>query len=305
MKTDSIECFLTLANTLNYTEAADRLYITQSALSRLILQMEEELGVVLFSRSRRGVELTAAGRSFYNDSIQFLKMYSDGIARAKLAQNGESGQITLGCHASSTEPLLFDIIEGFSKLHKDIVLDIKAMPTSEIIRSLDNGDIDCAVTSGCPVADGIEKILLQPYLECVVVAKSSPLASRESISINELKDTRIVTMSRTSSSRGYDNIIGLGRDAGFTPHIEAEAESVPHLLAMLAKGDAVTVLSTNYEYMAGDRFAFVPLAEEYTANMGFVYNVENANTCVHTLADYVRDNFEYDGELKASRRDAR
>ena len=305
MKIDNIECFLTLANTLNYTEAADRLYITQSALSRLILQMEEELGVVLFARSRRGVELTPAGESFYNDSIKLLDLYSEGIARAKTAQKGESGRIRMGCHRTSTDPVVFDIIQKFTAAHKDILLDIKSMQTSELIHALDVGTIDCAVTGGCPVTEGIEKILIHPYQECLVVSKCHPLAGKKSISIQDLKDEKFVSMSRTSSSRGYDNIIGLGRDAGFTPHIEAEADSVPHLLDILAKGDAVTVLSDNYKYMAGEHFAFIPLSENYTTNMGFVYNVNNPNPCVAVIADFVRDNYEYNGDLLPRRRDGR
>ena len=303
MRIDSIECFLTLAETLNYTEAADRLYITQSALSRLILQMEEELGVTLFARSRRGVELTSAGKSFYEDANAMLSLYSEGIARAKTAQRGERGRIRLVCHRNATEPALLDIIQTFSAQYRDIALDIRSMPTSEMILALDNGSADCGITSGCPQREGIEKILIHPYLECAVMSRAHPLSARKTVSMAELRDEKFVTMTRSASARGYDNVIGLTREAGFTPRIEAEADSVSHLLTLLARGDMITILSSNYEYMGRDRFAFVPLEERHTSNLGFVYNVNNPNPCVKILADFVRENYEYHGDIQPVRRD--
>ena len=72
MRIDDIECFRILAETLNYTNAADRLYLTPSSLTRTIQQMEAELGFQLFDRSRRSVSLTAAGQSFYLNSEGIL-----------------------------------------------------------------------------------------------------------------------------------------------------------------------------------------------------------------------------------------
>ena len=305
MKIDSIECFLTLAETLNYTEAADRLYVTQSALSRLILQMEDELGVVLFARSRRGVELTAAGESFYNDAIKMLDLYAEGVARAKNAQVGGSGRIRLGCHRNATDPDMIDILEDFTYKYKDIHIDIRSMQTSELVYALHTGTIDCAATSGCPVSEGIEKILLYPYQECIVVSNTHRLAGRSSISMEELRNEPFVTMSRTASARGFDNIIGLSRNAGFEPNVVAEADSVPHLIYLLSKGDAVTILSDNYKYMTWDRFSFIPLEPVSTTNFGFVYNTNNPNPCVKVLAQFVKDNYEYHGEIQPVRKDGK
>ena len=65
----------------------------------------------------------------------------------------------------------------------------------------------------------------------------------------------------------------------------------------------ITILSSNYEYMGRDRFAFVPLEERHTSNLGFVYNVNNPNPCVKILADFVRENYEYHGDIQPVRRD--
>ena len=293
MRIDSIESFLTLAETLNYTEAADRLYITQSALSRSILQMEEELGITLFTRSRRGVELTPAGESFFLDAEKMMELYSEGIARAKTAYKGEHGRISIACHRTVVEPGLFDIVESFSKEKKDIALDFVSMTTSEIILALDSGTVDCAVTSGLPRTEGIEKILIHPYPECLVVSKSHPMANLETVSIKDLRNESFAVMSRSFSSRGHDNVIGLTRDAGFSPHIEAEADSVPHLLLLLSQGKLVTILSENYKYMAYDRFSFIPLSEQDVTNLAFVYNKNNSNPCLMQLTKFVKDRFQY------------
>lgn len=91
MRIDDIECFRILAETLNYTNAADRLYLTPSSLTRTIQQMEAELGFQLFDRSRRSVSLTAAGQSFYLNSEGILDSYYAAVEKRATRRKGFPG----------------------------------------------------------------------------------------------------------------------------------------------------------------------------------------------------------------------
>lgn len=110
MKIEGIEFFLTLAETLNYSDAADRLFITQSALSRTIQQMEREMGVKLFLRTHRSVRLTPAGQSFIDDARDLVSRYHASVEHAHNAYRGEEGRLTFGIHNASVSPVLFDIL---------------------------------------------------------------------------------------------------------------------------------------------------------------------------------------------------
>ena len=291
MRTEHIECFLALAETLNYTEAAYRLYTTQSTLSRTIFQMEEELGVTLFCRSRRGVTLTPAGQSFYEDSKGVLDDYNRCVARAKNAYKGERGKIRFGAHSNLVEPIALDIISGFSKSKPEIAWDISGMPTSRMIYALDEGDVDCIISPGIPHKASIERMFLKQYRECVVMGRSHPLAACGVLSMEMLRNEHFVVMSRDFSNRGYDSVISKAHAAGYNPTIVAKASSVPHLMTILASGEYITILSENYRNMALDRLSFVPLDGQYMTDFYFMWDTESLNPCVKHLADYVRSEF--------------
>ena len=102
MRIDDIEMFRVLAETLSYTNAANRLYLTQSSLTRIIHHMEEELGFQLFDRSRRSVTLTSAGQSFYENCEAVLKAYEDAVEKARRAEEGNTGIIRFAAHVYYT-----------------------------------------------------------------------------------------------------------------------------------------------------------------------------------------------------------
>ena len=291
MRTGSIECFLVLAEKLNYTEAAESLFITQSALTKIIQQMEEELGVALFERSRRTVRLTPAGIAFVADGKKILRQYNDGLQRAREAHKGEFGTIRFASHQNNVEPAVLDILSGFRSRYPDILVNIAGMHTSAMVRAIDDGTVDCAVTSGQPVGKSIERIFIRQYRECAVLPKDHPLADRESIDFKELKNEQFIVMSRDYSGRGYNNVTGFSRAAGFSPKIQVSATSVPHLLTELVAANAVSVLSDNYEHMAHGRLRFIPLAGAPLSEIYFLWDTQNPNPCVHTLADHVRGSF--------------
>lgn len=291
MRIEGIEFFLTLAETLNYSEAAARLYITQSALSRTIQQMEQELGVKLFYRSHRSVQLTPAGKSFLYDCSDLIAKYHASVERAHNAYRGEAGRITMGIHNASVNPVMFDIMNSCSREFPNIAIDLVSLSTSRLIFGLDEGSLDVALTAGVPQNPSIEKIPLAKYEDCLVVSKGHPLAKEDVVSVKKLKNESFAVMNRKFSSRGFDMVYGISRKAGFLPRIEVMAENVPHLMALVASGNYVTFLSGNYSYMTFDRLAFVPLKEQNISYLYLEWNLENVNPCVSTITNFIRSRF--------------
>lgn len=292
MRIDDIEMFRVLAETLSYTNAANRLYLTQSSLTRTIQQMEEELGFQLFDRSRRSVTLTSAGQSFYENCEAVLKAYEDAVEKARRAEEGNTGIIRFAAHVYYTYSVVYDIIEGFQMAHPEILLKISSSNTENMIHDLNEGSIDCAVCTGKSADKNIERIVLKHYRESVVLSPNHPLADREEISFEELKTERFMVISRNQAGRGYEQIKAKARAAGFDPYIEEQANGASHLLALVATGRYVTVLSDNYRGLCGDRLRFVPLTDESTVELAFLWKRTNPNPCVRSLAEYVKSNFK-------------
>lgn len=287
----SLECFVSLAETMNFTETANRLYINQSALSRTISRMEDALGAKLLDRTSHSVSLTAAGRCFLADSKKIVDYYYASVARAKTAYHGLNGSIIFGCHFINFEPITADIIIAFKESYPDISLEIRGHNTSELLRNFDKQSVDVAVTTGLPHLETAERILLTSNRECAVMLPGHKFADRTSLSMGELRGECFVIMSQNASSRGHDSVIGKSRNAGFSPNVIEQASSVPHLLSLICAYNCVTILSENYKKMTDGRLVFVPLSDVPSADMVFIWNKESANPCVKWLAAFVDEKF--------------
>ncbi len=291
MRIDYIECFRVLAETLNYTNAANRLYMTQSSLTRTIQLMEEELGFQLFDRTRRSVTLTPAGHNLYNNSDELLKKYYSIIERARNVSDGYSGIIHFATHAFSVNAIVLDIIHNFQKKYPEIYLEIKASNSERMISSINEKFVDCAIGTTKSLNKDIKRIPLKYFRNCVVLSPDHLLSNKKEISFEELRNERFAVISRKFAGLGYESIKSKARRVGFDPFIEEAAESVQHLLSIIATGRAITILSDNYKDIAMERLKFIPLIDESIVELAFMWDQNSKNPCVNIFAEFIRENY--------------
>ena len=115
MELRQLQYFLAVAEELNFGRAAARLQIAQPPLSRQIRAFEQELGVELFRRTKRRVELTEAGRVFLEEARQILSQVEQGVRVAQRASRGEIGRLVVGFEGSST----YDVIPVSLKVYRE------------------------------------------------------------------------------------------------------------------------------------------------------------------------------------------
>ena len=113
MELRQLEYFLAVAEDLNFRRAAERLHMTQPPLSQQIRQLEIEMGLTLFDRSTRRVQLTAAGEVFRQSASRLLRQLQDSIAEARDVASGLAGQLALGFVPSATIEILPPILREF------------------------------------------------------------------------------------------------------------------------------------------------------------------------------------------------
>ena len=252
--------------------------------------MEAELGFQLFDRSRRSVSLTAAGQSFYLNSEGILASYYAAAEKARYAQEGHSGIIRLAVNVYFVNSFVYELLNDYQTGHPDILVRVSGSNTERMIYDLNTGTIDCAICTGRPADRDIERIVLRKYRDCAVFSTRHPLAQRGEVAFAELKQERFVVIARSLARRGYEQIRARARDAGFDASVEENASSVAHLLAIVATGRYVTLLSDNYRSLAAGRLKFVPLADKGTVELSFLWNRNCGNPCVPIFADYIRKN---------------
>ena len=289
MTLNQLECFMVLAQRLNFTQAADDLFMAQPALSRLISALEKELDLQLFYRNSRSVALTPAGTVFFKKCPKILDEYRGSVVAARLAQEGYRGSLTLGIMRDTFEPKLPTLYQRFRTAYPHVSLLIRGYSHSSLLSALERGEVD-AILNYMPMPSGQESpsILLHKNHQCIITALDHPLASRGSIRMEAVKDEPFVVMARTASIPGHDFIWKTAADAGFAPHVVAEATHVPVLLTLVSCGIGISTLSDDMACLCQGKVAFIPLLGVPFANVRLMWNQDNQNPALPHLLDVFR-----------------
>lgn len=238
MDINCIECFLTVARMLNFSEAARRSYISQSMVSRYIVKLEKELGAKLFIRTNKEVALTAEGKALLPYAVEI----TDNLRKAKFAieqlKSGYEGRVKILCDGASGEFVSLCISE-FSRLYPGIAIDISEIHGEG--ESLNEGGYDCVfvLRDMLPDNENIEYAITHTDTLSLVVPKDR---EKERFSFSALKGEKFVLLSETENPILYMEIIDIFRAAHIMPTVVSRPESVKSVLIGVGAGLGISVL---------------------------------------------------------------
>ena len=256
--------FTVLAETKNYWEAAYRLFLNQSTLSKHIKSMEHELGAPLFARTTRKVELTEFGEALLPYARSITRLHFEYSAKLMQIQNHQQGLISIGSLPAMAQYHITDILLGFQKMYPENKLKITEDDPkilSELL--LQKGCELVFLRETKKVGDcQEEQTLLErlPYLSDQMVAVlplNHPLASRKEITLRDLKAESFAFIKENTVM--YDLCCLACQEAGFIPNIIFTSHRLDSILDMVTKGGC-TALLMNYhvEYPLDSAFAAKP-----------------------------------------------
>jgi DNA-binding transcriptional LysR family regulator len=234
--------FLAVAEELHFGRAAASLGIAQPPLSQQIRKLEEELGVELFHRSKRRVELSPAGEAMVPFARQALADTSAGIEAARRAARGEIGTLSVGFIESAARTLVPSAVRRFRAAHPEVGLRLRELAVEDQLAGLRARSLDIAIVRP-PVAG--EGLRLEPLLEerlVVVVADSHRFASRSRIGPRSLDDEPLVLLARETVPGLHDQVISLFERDRLRVRIAQEATSIQAVLGLVAAGLGVSLL---------------------------------------------------------------
>lgn len=242
MNIRQLEYFVAVAEQLNFTRAAQQFYISQAAMTLQIKSLEEELGVKLFSRTNRKVELTPAGNSFLGDARAIIKRTNDAIDRTKLATTGVTGNLKLGFVKGFEKSILSDLLSEFHIKYPNISLQFTRDNVAELYDGIFFGDLDiilCILYSFDDMEDmkDMDYIVLKEYPLLAVMPGSHPLSHRASIKREELKDYPLVDIKKSENKYGEARTIkNTFAKAGFLPDVQYVSDDIETSLLAVAAG---------------------------------------------------------------------
>jgi DNA-binding transcriptional LysR family regulator len=235
--------FLAAAEELNISKASRRLNVSQPAMSRLIHDLEDELGVQLFKRERFGLALTPAGEKLLVYARQILDL-SNEATRVLRNQPAVTPTITVGFITSSLGSFLGSALKSFRESYPDLMVKINELSPADQVKALRKNQIDIALI-GNPcgaVHDEFEtKVLFEMDLEAVL-STSHRLAKRKRISLKELEEDDFIGYSEESFPGRNLTIVTACKVAGFKPHMKYQANSLVEVLAMIGAGTGVCLM---------------------------------------------------------------
>lgn len=233
--------FVKVARKEHVTQAAEELHVAQSAVSRQIHQLEEELGVKLFVQKGRNLQLTPVGSLFLKRAEVILADIERAVIEIHEFIDPEKGEIRLGFPHSLGISLIPQVVAAFRKLHPNVKFRFKQGMYPSLIRDLVNGDIDLAFIS--PVPKEHEQVcgdvLLTEELYAIV-PPGHPLSNEQSIKLRQLQDETFVLFSEGYSLRPI--VWDACQGAGFEPKIGFEGEETDTIRGLVAAGMGVSLL---------------------------------------------------------------
>ena len=258
MTFEQLQCFIASVEEKTFLDAAHSLYISQSSLSKQIMKLEQELGVMLWDRSRRKAGLTEAGNIFYQDALILLKQYSQ--ARNRLDRFRTESQLTLSV---GTLPILtqYQLTPGFRDFqaaHPGIRLSLHEVEEPELMEGFEKGIYDLVIgREAMFYGANCQPQLIAGDQLAAVLDSSHPLAFRSSLCLEELKDEDFIFMNPYTSI--YNLCVIRGREAGFSPRILRTAR-VESILSAVLIGEGISLLAGNsVRIFKPEHIAVIPL----------------------------------------------
>lgn len=263
-----IRHFVVLAETLNYRKASQLLHMTQPPLTVSIQKLEAELGIRLFERDAKGVQLTPSGQAALGDARQILH-HADSFAHmASLAEIGMAGLLRIGFVGSATYGILQSLIPRFRAEHPKVELLLREGSTMSIVRSLANGDIDVGFL-WTPVlnAMGSEFQPLQHDGLVAALPSKHALAREAQLRLQDLAQESFI-MYDTAQAEGMRSVcMMLCQRAGFVPRIAQEAIQVKTVLALVETGLGIALVPAMMQRFHNEHIVYRPLAELADQNL--------------------------------------
>ncbi|MFD0674292.1 LysR family transcriptional regulator [Cohnella sp. GCM10027633] len=241
MELRQLQYFVQVARMQHVTKAAEELHVAQSAVSRQIHRLEEELGVRLFMQRGRNVQLTPVGQLFLRRAESVLADLDRAVTEIHEFLDPEVGEIRLGFPHSLGIQLVPQVVAAFRRLHPNVKFKFRQGMFPSLIRDVTEAEVDLAFIS--PYPDKSEQvtgeIILTEELFAILPANHR-LAMEDSIQLSELKDDNFVLFSPGYSLRPI--VTDACREAGFTPKIAFEGEETDTIRGLVAAGMGVSVL---------------------------------------------------------------
>ena len=240
-----LDAFVTVAEVLSFTAAADRLALTPSAVSQLVVELESSLDFKLFERSTRKVALSAAGKEFYGSAQTVLKHLRLAEMAATDLRNRAAGLVRIAAPMVISSAILPPIIRAYTQERPKLVVRIRDAAVEQLTDMVDSGEVDLALGPDRQGSVNVRRIALFSSPWVLWCAKDHPLAAKQVLQWSDLRSHALVTAGRDHELSVAQMGAALPEDERFSP-----IEVVDHISTAFGMAAAGLAVTTSPAYVA-------------------------------------------------------
>lgn len=254
-----LRAFIAVAESLHFKKAAEALFITQPALSRLIKGLESEVGAELFLRTTRQVALSEAGRLFLAECRLAFEHIERGVHLAQRAAKGDIGRISIAYNDFSINGVLPRLLELFKEAHPEVTVELTYMPSHVQLPAIRDGQVDVGFLLGPLAEQGIDTLRVALERTVVLLPRRHSLAHRRSLRLEELQQEKFIIGAESGWKSFRSFVFERCLKAGFIPQVTQEATSSSGILSLVAANMGISLYSEGVKNFARKDIAIVPV----------------------------------------------
>lgn len=285
--------FLAVAELEHFGKASRLANVVQPALTRQIKQLETDLGVTLFERSKRYVALTDAGRHFQNHAREILAQYERACSEVRLIANGRLGSLTLGfIEVAAWHGVVPETIRAYRESAREVQLILRSMTSVDQLTAIRAEKLDCGFLYNGPEQDAElgHRLVAEHRIE-LAVPNTSALASRQSARLQDVSDRPLVWFVREQSIDFHDALVAALESAGVARNIVYEAENEAIMLALVNSGMAVALVNEGQKWRLPGGVVMLPVDDlGVRLRLGFFWHRSNTKPTLRQFRQVLSKN---------------
>lgn len=235
-----LEYFVEVARQKSFSKAAEKCNVTQSTISKLIKDLESELGTSLFNRTSKYVQLTDTGAIFLDQAIQVVTMFENLTSEFQNRIKMERGKIAIGLLPITGTTIFAELLGEFKKKYPQIEISLSEHGSKKVALDILDGTLDVGVVCSVPDSHYFDSF---PFAEdplCVIVSSQNPISKLSSINLKSLSNESFVLYSSEFSL--HDEIISKCKNEGFSPNVVFETSQFELMTQMVAANLGIAFL---------------------------------------------------------------
>jgi DNA-binding transcriptional LysR family regulator len=248
-----------VAESLSFREASRKLHVSQPSLSVQVKQLEDEVGIRLFHRSKRHVEITRGGEVFLITAREVLSMLERGSSAARQAQQGEAGTIRIGFVPTASFSILPRLLEEIKKQLPLVEVELKERPEATQIRELQSGALDIGIAHLAELSDRVESMLLLRERLILALPKHHRAARKKAVNFDDVRGDLLLIPRKDLFPTIHQMIVRTFVAGGVTPNRTQAIEHVQTAIALAAANAGFAFVPESADKFGHGEVIFRPL----------------------------------------------